>query len=59
MTNDDQYSKTRKAAVFVLIYRAKTCIREFTMRDAANDYLEASDANRPIQDVHYLPKFGV
>ena len=26
---------------------AKTGMREFTMRDAVNDYLEASDANRP------------
>ena len=26
---------------------AKTGMREFTMRDAVNDYLEASGANRP------------
>ena len=46
MTEHD-YSKTRKAAVDALIYRAKTGMREFTMRDAVNDYLEASGANRP------------
>ena len=46
MTEHD-YSKTRKAAVDALIYWAKTGMREFTMRDAVNDYLEASGANRP------------
>ena len=46
MTEHD-YSKTRKAAVDALIYWAKTGMKEFTMRDAVNDYLEASDANRP------------
>ena len=46
MTEND-YSKTRKAAVDALIYWAKTRMREFTMRDAVNDYLEASDANSP------------
>ena len=46
MTEHD-YSKTRKAAVDALIYRAKTGMREFTMRDAVNEYLEASGANRP------------
>ena len=40
---DNEYSKTRKAAVDALIYWAKTGMREFTMRD----YLEASGANRP------------
>ena len=30
-----------------LIYWAKTGMREFTMRDAVNEYLEASGANRP------------
>ena len=44
---DNEYSKTRKAAVDALIYWAKTGMREFTMRDAVNDYLEASDANSP------------
>ena len=44
---DHDYSKTRKAAVDALIYWAKTGMRQFTMRDAVNDYLEASDANRP------------
>ena len=46
MTEHD-YSKTRKAAVDALIYWAKTGMRQFTLRDAVNDYLEASDANRP------------
>ena len=46
MTEHD-YSKTRKAAVDALIYWAKTGMRQFTMRDAVNDNLEASDANRP------------
>lgn len=46
MTEND-YSKTRKAAVDALIYWAKTDMREFTMRDAVNEYLEASGANRP------------
>ena len=44
---DNEYSKTRKAAVDALIYWAKTGMREFTMRNAVNDYLEASGANRP------------
>ena len=44
---DNEYSKTRKAAFDALIYWAKTGMREFTMRDAVNDYLEASGANRP------------
>ena len=46
MTEHD-YSKTRKAAVDALIYWAKTGMRQFTMRDAVNNYLEASGANRP------------
>ena len=44
---DNEYSKTRKAAVDALIYWTKTGMREFTMRDAVNEYLEASGANRP------------
>ena len=44
---DNQYSKTRKAAVDALIYWAKTGMKQFTMRDAVNAYLEASGANRP------------
>ena len=44
---DNEYSKARKAAVDALIYWAKTGMSEFTMRDAVNDYLEASGANRP------------
>ena len=43
----NQYSKNRKAALDALIYWEKTGMREFTMRDAVNDYLEASGANRP------------
>ena len=46
MTNNE-YNNTRKAAADALIYWAKTGMRQFTMRDAVNDYLEASDANRP------------
>ena len=45
---DNEYSKTRKVAVDALIYWAKTGMREFTMRDAVNDYLEASGAPPPI-----------
>ena len=44
---DNEYIKTRKTAVDALIYWAKTGMRQFTMRDAVNDYLEASGANRP------------
>lgn len=46
MTEND-YSKTRKAAVDALIYWAKTGMRQFTMRDTVNDYLEACGANCP------------
>ena len=44
---DNEYSKKRKAAADALIYWAKTGMREFTMLDAVNDYLEASGANHP------------
>ena len=44
---DNEYSKTRKAAAVALIYWAKTGMRQFTMRDAVNDYLEACGANSP------------
>ena len=44
---DNEYYKTRKAAADALIYWAKTGMRQFTMRDAVNDYLEASGANNP------------
>lgn len=44
---DNEYRKTRKAAVDALIYWAKTGMRQFTMRDAVNNHLEASGANRP------------
>ena len=47
MTNNEN-NKTRKAAVDAHIYnRTKTGRREITMRDAVNDYLETSGANRP------------
>ena len=44
---DNEYSKARKVAADALIYWAKTGMRQFSMRDAVNDYLEASGANRP------------
>lgn len=44
---DNEYYKTRKAAADALIYWAKTGMRQFTMRDAVNNYLEASGTNRP------------
>lgn len=44
---DSQYTKTRKTAVNALVHWAKTGWGQFTMRDAVNDYLEASGANRP------------
>lgn len=44
---DNEYRKTRKAAVDALIYWAKTGMRQFTIRDAVNNHLEASGANRP------------
>ena len=47
---DNEYSKTRKAAADALIYWAKTGMRQFTMRDTVNDYLDASGTNRPSID---------
>lgn len=44
---DNEYYKTRKAAADALIYWAKTGMRQFTMSDAVNNYLEASGTNRP------------
>ncbi|RGN90301.1 hypothetical protein [Bacteroides uniformis] len=44
---DSEYIKTRKATADALINWAKTGIRQFAMREAVNDYLEASGANRP------------
>ena len=44
---DNEYYKTRKAAADALIYWAKTGMRQFTMRDTVNNYLEASGTNRP------------
>lgn len=44
---DNEYRKTRKAAVDALIYWAKTGMRQFSMRDTVNNHLEASGANRP------------
>lgn len=49
---DNEYRKTRKAAVDALIYWAKTGMRQFTMRDAVNNHLEASGANRPLHRWH-------
>ena len=43
---DNEYSKTREAAAEALIHWAKTGWQQFTMRDAVNNYLEASGANR-------------
>ena len=44
---DNEYRKTRKAAADALIYWATPGMRQFPMRDAVNNYLEASGANRP------------
>ena len=44
---DNEYITTRKTAADALIYWAKTGMRQFTMRDAVNNYLEACGANRP------------
>ena len=44
---DNEYINTRKTAADALIYWAKTGMRQFTMRDAVNNYLEACGANRP------------
>lgn len=44
---DSGYTKTRKTAVNALVHWAKTSFGQFTMREAVNDYLEASGANRP------------
>ena len=46
MTNNE-YSKTRKAASDAIIHWAKTGWGYYDMRDAVNNYLEASGANRP------------
>ena len=44
---ENTYKNTRKAAADALICWAKTGMEHSTMRDAVNDYLEASGANRP------------
>ena len=44
---DNTYSNARKAAAAALIYWAQTGMGNLTMRNAVNDYLEASGANRP------------
>ena len=44
---DNEYSKTRKAAVDALIYWAKTGWGYYSMRDAVDNYLESCGANRP------------
>lgn len=46
MTNGN-FIKTRKAVVNALIYWAKTGWGQHTMRDAVNDDLETSGADRP------------
>lgn len=51
---DNEYIKTRKTAADALIYWAKTDMRQFTMRDAVNNYLEASGAN-----LSHLYMFGL
>lgn len=43
---DNEYYRSRKAVADALIYWAKTGMRRFTMREAVNDYLEVSGANR-------------
>ena len=45
--SEQENNSPRQAAVNALISWAKTGMRQFTMRDAVNDYLEASGANRP------------
>ena len=44
---ENTYKNTRKAAADALICWSKTGMKHSTMRDAVNDYLEASGANRP------------
>ena len=43
---DSEYINTRKATDDALINWAKTGIIQFAMREAVNDYLEVSGANR-------------
>ena len=43
---DNEYRKTRQAAVDALIYWAKTGMRQLTMSDAVSNNLEANGANR-------------
>ena len=52
ISNHQNYDRQRiqqdkKSSCRCPIYWAKTGMRQFTMRDAVNDYLEASGANRP------------
>ena len=44
---DNEYSKTRQAAVNALISWAKTGWGYYSMRDAVDNYLESCGANRP------------
>ena len=44
---ENTYNNTRKTADDALICWAKKGMKHSTMRDAVNDYLEASGANRP------------
>lgn len=43
---DSEYIKTRKTTADARINWAKTGIRQFALREAVNDYLEVSGANR-------------
>lgn len=52
---DSEYIKTRKATADALINWAKTGIRQFAMREAVNDYLEVSGANRSPPSVAKRP----
>lgn len=44
---DSEYTQTRKTAINALNHWATTGLGQFTMRDAVNNHLEASGANRP------------
>lgn len=46
MTYSEYIKTKKKATAGALINRAKTGIRQFAMREAVNDYLEVSGANR-------------
>ena len=46
--NEQQNNSPRQTAINALISWAKTGMRDFTMLEAVNDYLEASGANRTL-----------